>query len=181
MVAYERTAGTALAMVQGLCRHLCGTAGFSATTQPTLTEVGQIRDQAYYKIAGELGYAGYDLAMADTDALGWLERLQTLEMVIRIEQAYPVTGAGEPNARFETFVTERDHLTELINTDTLERLGATRSHTLSEKLDVSGMSIADRDNVRNDPDFVGSRFLRGQFTNPGGSTSSPDAGTDRIG
>jgi len=179
--AYERTSGTALLMVQGYCRHLCGTSGFGTASQPTLTEVTQIGDQSYYKIAGELASAGYDIHITDQEALGWLERLQTLEMVIQIEQAYPVTGAGEPNGRYESFVAERDAMTMLIDTDTLETLGAVKLKGMGDALAITGISVSEVQSVRGEADWVRNRFTRDQFNNPGSNPGDSQVNVDRIG
>ncbi len=179
--AYERTSGTALLMVQGYCRHLCGTSGFGTASQPTLTEVTQMGDQSYYRIAGELASAGYAIAVADTEALGWLERLQTLEWCIQIETAYPVTGAGEPNGRFQQFVTERDAMLALLQSDTLEALGAVRSKGLGESLAITGISVAEVQSVRGEADWVRNRFVRDQFNNPGSTPGDGQVNADRIG
>lgn len=162
MPAYELTNGDALAAVESLTRHLCADTGYTPTTHPTLDEVRGFGDMCYYKIAGALSSANYPTTQTATAALGWLQNLQVLEMVIALELAYPITGAGEPNERFAEFVRQRDWFYEMLASGGIDGLGFERTHYAA----VTGVSVARKNSVRSDPDLVPSRFRRGDFSNP---------------
>lgn len=158
---YEATAGDCLANVQALCRHLCGSGGFSTTTTPTLVEVNFFADMAYYKVAAHLEMSGYSKTQTDADVLHFLMNLQVLEWVILIELTYPIAGSGEVNERFLEFARQRDVYYDLIMTDALDNLGATRTARPSLNIKATGVSVDDKQAVNDVADNVPPRFYRG--------------------
>jgi hypothetical protein len=174
MPVWESGSGTALALVQAYCRHLCGTAGFGTATQPTAAEVNGYSDMAYYKIAGFLGHAGYGTTILGSAVTGILQNLQVLETVISVELSYPITGPGEPNERFLEFVRQRDALYEMLDSAALSALGVEPVALSSNRAEATGISIGRKLSVTSDGDLVTSRFRRDQFAAPQNrSTTGP--------
>lgn len=162
MPVYELTDGDAMQAVENLCRHLAGPNGFGTTTHPTLDDVRQIMDMAYYKIGGRLSQANYPTTSTSAAVLGFLQNLQVLETVILLELSYPITGPGEPNERFQAFISERDALYEALLDGALDGLGGSSTRFAG----VTGVSIATKDSVRQDTDLVPFRFRRGLMAQP---------------
>ena len=180
MSAYETASGEALLAVEALCRHLIGGGGFAPDTQPTDVEVERMRDMTYYKIAAALVDSGYSVTQTEAAVLGFLQNIQVLEIAILVELANPTSGPGEPNTRFLEFVRQRDSLYSMLSTSLLA-LGATAASdstaTSSGDGDVRGVSIAEKDAVYVDDDFVRPRFRRGSFAVPGTEPSSGVVGS----
>lgn len=175
MSAYETATNEAMKGVESLCRHICGPGGFNATSKPTLAEVQRFETQAYYKIAGALVAAGYAVSQSAAAVLGFLQNLQVLETVVSVELAYPITGPGEPNERFRAFMDQLEQLYELLKAGIIDTMGGDTIAGNTAFVDVTGVSISRKDSIRQDSDFVGPRFRRGQFRYPGA-----DPGTTRL-
>src|SRR5258706_4724337 len=162
MPIYEVHDGDALEAIESQCRHLSTINGFSNTTHPTLDEVSRFRDMAYYKVAGLLSATGYNVVQTSENALGWLESLQVLETIIMIELAYPISGAGQPNARFAEFCNQRDRMVNMLleHMELLSSMGAEKAKSLGQFAEFTGTSRSRKDSVNTDSDLIPPRFSR---------------------
>ena len=132
--AYETGSGKAMDQVEAFCLHLTTSGVFTTTTSPTLAQVEAWLTISHHLIAGWLAEAGYDTTQTDTEVLGILEELNSVDSVIKVELNNPTTINGEPNDRFKWFQERRDELRDLIMGRALAELGATRSEDVSSSL-----------------------------------------------
>lgn len=168
-VAYERTAGDVILLVEAHCRHLTNDGVFDGTSIPILERVEDWIEEAYYSLQMELSKEGYDVAIpaGATAALGFLEKLNVYGAVLQIELAHPITGrTGEGNERYKEYADQYDKGIVILASDALEELGATRSTALSAFVSMGGAS-KDRKRVPyEDTDAVQPRFRRDFGRNP---------------
>lgn len=159
---FEVTAGDVLNRIEAICRHLTEGGKFTDTTPARISDVEMFIDDAYYWLAGELVKHGYVLTITDTEALAVLQQIQALDAVAQIEFSQPVTDTGEPNERYKGLIARRDRLVkDYIQTDGLQRLGATKDRDKSTYLDLTGRSVDRKNTVYTNSDVVPSRFPRG--------------------
>src|SRR3990170_8887487 len=102
---YEVSAGSAIAQVEGYCRHLTTGGTFDTLSQPTRIWVGdQLNLEAAY-IAAKLEENGYSSEQTDADVVQLLQSWNAVRAVIAIELSNPVESiSGRPNARFQEFL-----------------------------------------------------------------------------
>lgn len=147
---------------QTYTRHIAGTAGYSASTNPTQAEVFGFADDSYFKIAVALQKYGYSLTQTGSAVRGVLQSLQGLETAIKIELTAPTnTLSGEGNDRFIALKNARDELMALIEGDGLAQMGATVSTSRSAHIQLTGKSRAAKTTIYEDSDAVPARFRRG--------------------
>ena len=179
MGVYEAGAGSALAQVEGFCRHLTTSGQFSDGSQPSRGWVeSQLNlDSAY--IAAKLGEAGYSPSQTDTDVLQLLQLWNVLRTVVSVELANPISSpSGRGNARFQEFKNREETAEKIATGPGLADLGATVSGGLSELLLATGVSQDRKDTVEDDSDHIAHRFRKGQFVHP--SSSDPTAEPDWV-
>lgn len=167
--AYETDSGACLEVVESYCKHITDGGSFNDETVPTNTEVEKFLTASYYSLAGVLTSVGYTVQQTEDEVLAFLQEVQALDVVVKVELANPITGMGEPNERFKEFKARYMEMIELIRTtQLLEGLGATQSDigSASQLLAISGTSKARKRQVEDDEDYVQARFRRGQGTNP---------------
>lgn len=175
--AYELNAGDALSDVQSWCRHLTLGGSFTSATQPTLTTVERWLTLSHHFVAGLLVSAGYSATQTDTEVVGILQHLNSIDAVIKIELSHPVTGIGEPNERFMAFMTEREELIKLVTSKALETLGATTLPNIQNQLvKATGISWSEKEDLATDTDHIPHRFRRGIFEHH--ETIAPLTGID---
>lgn len=175
---YEVAAGDVLRDIETLCRHLTDNGLFTTNTHPTLDTVERWITMSHHIIAAKLEAAGYSADQTDPEVLGLLEDLNALDVCIRIELSYPVTGTGEPNERYIEFKARRDELMKFIDGGRLEFIGAVKSRETGQFIRATGISVADKVALYSDPDLIHARFKRGQFTVPG--TLEPKSADEHL-
>lgn len=167
--AYETDEGLCLETVETYCKHITDMGSFNDETQPTGQEVEKFLTASYYSLAGILTSVGYSIVQTEDAVLAFLQEVQALDVVVKVELANPITGLGEPNERFKEFKARYTEMIELIKgTQLLEGLGAAVAEqgSASQLLAISGISKSRKRSVEDDSDYVQSRFRRGQGRNP---------------
>jgi len=144
---------------------------------PTLAQVETFLSQTYYQLQGLLAEQGYAPTQTDTEVVGYLENLNAIGAVIKVELAHPVTGSGEPNERFKEFRVHWNDGTAFIGTDGFEALGGTRTEQVADGVALTGTSRSRKRTVESDTDLVRPRFRRGfgQRTDTGQERAEVDA------
>lgn len=176
VTVYEVGAGSAIAQVEGYCRHLTDAGTFSANTTPRRTWVtDQLNLDAAY-MAAKLQSCGYNYVQSDADVVQLLQHWNTIRTVIAVELANPVEGiSGKGNARFQEFKAQLDTLEDVICSAGFEDLGGVVSGGIGEFLVATGISYLRKQEVESDSDHIKHRIRRGQFQ-PG--RTDPTAETD---
>ena len=159
---YEVTASDLLSSVQFHCRHLTTGGNFDGQSIPTKVQVEKWITETYYDLNAHLAAAGYAIPVTDTEAKGFLERLNVYGTVLQVELSHPITGRrGEENDRYKTY---RDQYMEglkiIETTDALSALGATKATSLSAFVEVGGRSHDRKQDLYTNTDAVQSRFIR---------------------
>ncbi len=182
--AYEVASGSAIAQVEGFCRHLTASGTFSTLSQPTRVWVQSQLDLDAAYIAAKLTQAGYSLTQTDGDVLQLLQLWNVLRTAVAIELSNPVEGrSGEGNARFREFVNQLKSVEDVATGPGLADLGATElAGGPGRFLTATGVSRDRKETVEEDTDHIKHRFRRGQFVyfpvlSP---TADVDAGTDEL-
>lgn len=174
-LVYEVSAGSAIAQVEGYCRHLTNRGTFDANSQPTLIWVtAQLNLDASY-IAAKLQEGGYAYNQTDEEVLQLLQLWNTLKTVIAVELANPVESiSGQGNLRFQEFRNQVKALEALAIGPGLADLGAEVSGGLGEFLTATGVSKDRKAAVEEDTDHIKHRIRRGQFRTPGATDPYAD-------
>lgn len=160
--AFELTAGTScLQTVEAYCRHLTSDGRFDTTSHPTLGQVERFLTQTYYQLQAILAEQGYNPTQTDTQVVGYLENLNAVGAVGKVELTQPVTGTGEPNERFKEFRAAWRDGTAFIGSDAFEALGGARTERVSAGVVLTGTSRSRKRTVAADSDLVQPRFPRG--------------------
>ena len=179
--AYEESTGKALDGVEALCKHLTSSGSFSASTQPTSTEVADWLTEGWRQINGVvLGY-GYEVPSApasmDADLRGALQKFNIWWACAQAEYSQPSAGFSEGQGNrgdmfMEMFWGSLDGMPpqgirRVVSSDAFQRLGATKTRELSSGLSAGGVSVSDKQTIETDTDMEQYAFRRGQFDNPG--------------
>src|SRR3989304_4241014 len=147
MGVYETGAGSAIAQVEGLCRHLTSSGTFDTAGQPTRAWVLSQLDLASAYIGAKLEEAGYSATQAGTSVLGVLQGWNVFRTCVASELANPISAvSGRGNARFQEFINREKSYQELATGAGLADLGATVSGGLRDMLLATGGS-PDRKNT----------------------------------
>jgi len=176
---YEVNAGSAIAQVEGYCRHLTTGGTFDTLSQPTRTWINDqlILDSSY--IAAKLEAYGYSSIQTDEDVIQLLQSWNVVRTVIAIELSNPVESiSGRSNARFQEFLNQGKALEAVACSPGLSNLGAAVSIGAGDLLQATGVSADRKKAVEDDTDHIKHRLRRGQFGYP--STSDPHADTDDV-
>lgn len=174
---WDNTALDTFNRVTAYCRHIAGTAGFTdGTTRPGSTEVEYLLTDSYWEIAGLLERYGYSTAQTNANVKSFLVGLHAVTAAIKVEQASPSSGTGEPNERFKAFQDTRARLEELIKSNALAQMGASKDRARSAYTIATGISESRKTSVEDDSDVVQPRFKRGwgQSTLTGGESTNVD-------
>ena len=159
---FETKDGGVLESVSAMCRHLTTGGQFREDSTVPLADVERYIDDSYYWLLGELARNGYAVTQTDTEVKGALQSIQAMDAAVQVEFSVPTTAAGEENTRYRSLIARRDRLVRtLLETEALERLGATRDVAKSEYLEGTGRSVDRKREVYTSSDVVQPRFPRG--------------------
>ncbi len=178
--AYEIAADAAMTSLTATERQYTNAGSFDETTVPTLTQVEAWLTEVYGRIAAELELNGYSMTQTDVEVLAVLQGYNVKGAAYEIELSRPRAGVGPtptsgptPRARVAEFRSWFNHLTKLLTTPALQRLGATTGTLRSAGATVGGTSISEKEDVADDTDILQKRFRRGQFDDPALATVNP--------
>ena len=162
--AYELTAGTScLNLVEAYCRHLTEGGKFSDTSSPSLSQVESVLTQVYYRLQAHLAQSGYGTAQTLSPVVSYLEHLNAIGAVVQIELMHPISsGEREANLRYREFKAQWEADTAFLATSGFADLGAARAGQASgDALVLTGVSLADKQGIESDSDYLLPRFRRG--------------------
>ena len=160
---YEVTDDDVILSVSSHCRHLTNVGVFDDNTVPKLTQVEKWITETYYDLNAHLSAAGYTIPVTDTEAKGFLERLNVFGTVVQVELSHPITGRrGGENDRYRTYLSQyKEGLKIIGGSDALSALGAVKDIELSKFVEVGGRSRDRKNDLYKDTDAIQSRFKRG--------------------
>ena len=156
--------------VSALAPHLLGSSGsFDASSNPTLTEVNSWLSTGCGIIEATIGTRGYGAIGVSSPAYGiaqaaesfygaWMAELSLISARINYTE----------NTRDERFKRAFQSQLDILMKLDLSVLGVSRSRSIALAY-AGGISQSDKD-ANDDGDIVQSRFQRGQFMNPEGTT-----------
>ena len=114
MAVYEVAAGSAIAQVEGLCRHLTSGGTFDLVSQPTRVWVSDQLNLDSSFIGASLEQAGYSATQSGSAVLGVLQGWNVFRTCVASELANPISSvSGRGNARFQEFVNREKAYAEL--------------------------------------------------------------------
>ncbi len=176
--SYEVAANNTIKLVQEHCRHLTEDGEFTPASKPVLTTVELWITETYHDLNAHLAAAGYTIPVTDTEAIGFLERLNVYGTVLQVELSHPITGRrGRENDRYQTYRAQYNAGLKIIaETDALSALGAAKDANLSQFVHAGGTQRSEKNDSYKDTDIMQPRFPRGFGRNP----RNPSVGAERL-
>ena len=176
MANFEKDSGDILSMVSMLERHLIRDGEFSSNTKPSLEQVEEALEETEQEIFIWLATEGYSTDIADYSALAkqFISWYVSLGVAYRLELSQPgIQSSARGNSRWSVLYQQYIKLQEIIAGAALTRLGVTQ--TVTARSILTGVSIAEKAELTDDPDAVQPQFTRELMRHPSrtGSTSTP--------
>ena len=179
--AYEESSGKALDGVEALCKQLTASGAFSASTQPTTTEVDDWLTEGWRQINAVLMDYGYAVPSSpsslDADFRGVLQTYNVWWAAAQAEYSQASAGFDpREGSRGDMFMEmfwgspngmPHQGIRKTVQSPAFLLLGASKTVELSRGLSAGGVSVGDKQTIQNDSDMDQYAFRRGQFNNPG--------------